>query len=188
MSPIEWQTTLGYAEDSAISSRKPILFYYFDPDCISCQQMDAVTYSTNDVINFVKENLIPLRVDISNKGLYDKYNAIWTPTFLVLDYQGHVVQQTIGFLEPDMFKAHMHLGIAKVHFAVGEFDAAHVHLKRLIDRYPESKAIPEAIYFSGVTLYKQKNDPTHLKKAYGKLLNHYPDDSWTKRATPYRLL
>ncbi len=31
MSGIEWLTNLGYAEDSAMATRKPILLYYFDP-------------------------------------------------------------------------------------------------------------------------------------------------------------
>lgn len=188
MSSIEWETTLGYAEDSSSSSRKPILFDYFDPECIGCQQMDAVTYSSEEVINFVKEHLIPLRIDINKKSSYDEYNAIWTPTLLILDYQGHEVQRTVGFLDPDNFIALMHLGIAKVRFTVGEFDAANMYFKRLIERYPENCAVPEATYFSGVNLYKQKNDPSQLKIAYEKLLSSYPNNIWTKRASPYRLI
>ncbi len=188
MSSIEWQTNLGLAEDSAISTRKPILLDFFDPECIGCQQMDAVTYPMKEVVSFVKEYLVPVRIEINNKALYDRYNAIWTPTLLVLDYQGHEVQKTIGFLEPNKFMALMHLGMAKVHFTTGEFDAASVHFKRLMDRFPDSSAVPEAIFFSGVNLYKQKNDPTQLKKAYEQLLSDYPDNSWTKRAVPYRLL
>jgi hypothetical protein len=188
MSSIEWETTLGYAEDSSSSSRKPILFDYFDPECIGCQQMEAVTYSSQEVISFVKEYLVPLRIDVNKKASYDRYNAIWTPTLLILDYQGHEVQRTIGFLEPDKFLAFMHLGIAKVRFTIGEFDGANIHLNRLMDRYPEHSAVPEAIYFSGVNLYKQKNDPTQLKIAYEKLLSNYPGNSWTKRASPYRLI
>ncbi len=188
MSSIEWETNLSYAEDSATSTRKPILLYYFDPECIGCKQMGADTYPEKAVVSFVKEYLIPLRIDIDQKAIYDKYNAIWTPTLLILDYQGHEVQKTVGFLEPDKFIALHHLGIAKVHFTIGEFDAANVHLKKLMDQYPESSAVPEAIFFSGVNLYKQKNDPTQLKKAYEKLLSNYPDNSWTKRAVPYRLL
>ena len=188
MSSIEWQTTLGYAEDSAISTRKPILLDYFDPECIGCQQMDAITYPDKNVVNFINEYLIPLRIDANKKDLYEQYNSIWTPTLLILDYQGHEIQHTIGFLEPTKFIALMHLGIAKVCLTLGEFDTANVHLKRLMDRYPESSAVPEALFFSGVNLYKQKQDPTQLKIAYEKLLNDFPDNSWTKRAAPYRLI
>lgn len=188
MSSIDWQTTLGYAEDSAISTRKAILLYYFDLDCIGCQQMDTVTYSSNEVISFMKENLISLRIDINKKETYEKYNTIWTPAFILLDFHGHEIQQTIGYLEPEKFIALMHLGIAKVHFSIGEFDAANVHLNKLVSQYPESSAIPEAIFFRGVNLYKQKNDPGQLKTAYETLLSDYPGNSWTKRAAPYRLI
>jgi len=188
MSNIEWQTTLGYAEDSAMSSRKPILFDYFDSECIGCRQMDEVTYNSKEVVDFIKQYMIPLRIDVNKKELYDEYNAIWTPTLIILDYQGHEVQRTIGFLEPSKFLALMLLGIAKVQLSKGEFDAANVQLKRLIERYPESSAVPEAMYFSGVNFYKQTNDPAQLKTAYEKLNIQYPGNSWTKRAAPYRLL
>lgn len=78
MSSIEWQATLGYAEDSANSSRKPILFYYFDPECIGCQHMDVVTYSSQEVVRFVNKYVVPLCIDVNKKASYDKYNAIWT--------------------------------------------------------------------------------------------------------------
>ncbi len=188
MPTIEWQTNLGWAEDSAISTRKAILLDFFNPECIGCKQMDAVTYQAPEVVSFVKEYLIPVRIDFNNKALYDNFNAIWTPTLLVLDYQGHEVQKTIGFLKPEKFIAMMHLGIAKVHYTTGEFDAANVHFKRLMDQFPESSAVPEAIFFSGVNLFQQKNDPNRLKIAYEKLLNDFPDSSWAKRAEPYRLL
>ena len=187
MSFIDWQTTLGYAEDSASSSRKPILFDYFSPECIGCKQMAEVTYQAKEVVDFVTEYMIPLRIDVEKKDLYDAYNAIWTPTLLILDYQGHEVQRTVGFLGPNSFLALMLLGIAKVQFATGEFDAANVQFKRIIERYPESSVVPEAIYFRGVNLCKQKDDPKQLKMAYEELRHNYPDNSWTKRAVPYRV-
>jgi outer membrane protein assembly factor BamD (BamD/ComL family) len=82
----------------------------------------------------------------------------------------------------------MHLGIAKVFMTTGEFDAASVHIKRLIESYPESSAVPEAIYFRGVNLYKQKDDLSQMRLAYEELLKKYPASSWAKRAAPYRLV
>lgn len=188
MSSIEWQTDFGYAEDSAISTRKPILLDYCDLDCIGCQQMDAVTYPDEEVIRFVKENLVPMRIDIDKIPHYQKYNVIWTPTLLVLDYQGNEIQRTVGFLGPERFIPFMHLGIAKVRFANGEYDTAKVHLNILKEKYPESNIVPQAIYFGGVTLFKQTGDSAELKKAYEELLAKFPDSSWTRRAAPYRLL
>lgn len=185
MSSLEWQTALGYAEDSAEASRKAILLYFYDPECIGCRQMDSVTYSSDEVIQFVNNYMIPVRIDYDKRSAYMQYNVFWTPTLFVLDYQGNEVQQTTGFLEPDKFLALMYLGLAKVHLAYGDFDAANVHFKRLFEKYPTSSAVPEALYFSGVNQFKQKNDPKQLKQAYVDLQNRYPDSSWTKRAVPY---
>ena len=188
MSSIEWLTALGYAEDSAISTRRPILLFFFNPECIGCQQMDAVTYSSQEVVDFINENLIPLRIEWEKRDSYEKYHAIWTPTFFVLDHHGYEVQRTVGFLEPNKFIALMHLGIAKVYMTSGEFGAANVHFQRLIERFPESSAVPEAIYFRGVTQYKQHDDPAQLKLAYEELQKTYPKNTWAKRAAPYRLI
>lgn len=188
MSSIEWQTTLGYAEDSAMSTRKPILLYYFDPECIGCEQMNSVTYSSDGVISFMNNHLICLKIDVNMKEVYEKYNTIWTPAFIILDFQGHQIQQTIGFLDPEQFISLMLLGKAKVHMSVGEYDAANVSLKRLMEGYPESSVLAEAIFFKGVNLFKKNHDPAQLKIAYEELVSSFPDSCWTKRATPYRLL
>ena len=149
--------------------------------------MDAVTYPSESVVNFIKENLIPLRVDESEESFYDEFNAIWTPAQFVLDYNGHEMQKKIGFVDPDDFMAYMMLGIAKVRLSNNEFDTAHVQLKRLFEQFPNSDAMPEAIYFSGVIRFKEKNDSMELKDAYEKLLNEYPASGWTRRAEPFKL-
>ncbi len=150
--------------------------------------MDAVTYPTKEVVDFVNEYLVPLRIEVSKKSYYERYNVIWTPTLLMLDYQGYEIQRKVGFLDVVEFMSFMHLGIAKVHLNIKEFDAANVHLKRLFDHFPDSNAVPEAIFFSGVNHYKQNNDPMQLKGAYEKLSKDYPKSSWAKRAMPYRFI
>lgn len=106
----------------------------------------------------------------------------------MLDYQGHEVHRSIGFLDPAQFIAVMHLGKAKVHFSVGEYDTAKVHFEKIFNHFPKESVVPEALFFSGVNRYKHKNDPAELKKAYEELLNRFPDSSWTNKARPFRLL
>lgn len=150
--------------------------------------MGAVTYPTKDVVNLVNNYLVPLRINVIDDPIHDDYHQIWTPTFLVLDFNGKEIQRTIGFLEPDEFIPMIQLGIAKVRLAAEEYDTAMIPLKSIIETYPESEAAPEAMYFCGVTLYKQTKNPAKLKEAYEKLLSNYPDSAWAKRAQPYRLL
>lgn len=150
--------------------------------------MGAVTYPTKDVVNLINNYLVPLRINVIDDPIHDDYHRIWTPTFLILDFNGKEIQRTIGFLEPDEFIPMIQLGIAKVRLDAEEYDTAMIPLKNIIETYPKSEAAPEALYFRGVTLYKQEQNPGKLKEAYEKLLSDYPDSAWTKRAQPYRLL
>lgn len=150
--------------------------------------MDAVTYPEKEVIDFINHFMIPLRINIKDLATQDKFKAIWTPTLAVLDFSGDEVQRNIGFFDSRELMASLHLGIAKVHLDEGENDTAEVHLKKLLDDFSDSSIVPEAIYFRGVNLYKWHHDPNNLKAAYEKLVDEYPDNTWTKRALPYRLI
>ena len=150
--------------------------------------MDAVTYPTEEVVQFIADNVVPLRFAAHESSISEDYNAIWTPTLLVLDFDGNEIQRSVGFFAPGEFIAMLLLGIAKVRFSHGEFDGAQVCFQRLLEHYPESDSVPEAIFFQGVTLFKMKHDPKELKRAYERLVAEYPNSAWTKRAVPYRLI
>jgi tetratricopeptide (TPR) repeat protein len=150
--------------------------------------MDAVTYPKEDVVRFVNNYLIPLRINVQNGSVPEGYHYFWTPTVAILNPTGKEVQRSIGYLGPDEFIARMQLGIGKVRLDTKEYDTAMIPLKSLMESFPKSNSIPEAIYFSGVAAYKKSNDPNKLKEAYERLLKEYPDDVWTERAYPYRLI
>ena len=150
--------------------------------------MDTVTYSTDAVVNFIRDQIVPIRISAGEEWFYDKFSAIWTPMFFILDYRGNDIQRTMGFLSPDEFIAFAKLGIAKVRFSNDEYDTANVHLNRIFEHFPDSDVIPETIYFQGVVRYKEKNDPNQLKAAYETLLDRFPNSGWTKRLEPYRLI
>lgn len=151
--------------------------------------MDAVTYSTETVMGFIEKYLVPLRLNILDEG-YDRedYHTFWTPATGVLDHAGIELQRVIGFFSPGEFIAEMHLGIAKYHLSAENYDTALVHLNVLLEGSLECCSVPEAVYFRGVTLYKQKDDASELKNAYEELQKKHPDSTWAKRALPYRLL
>jgi len=150
--------------------------------------MDAVTYPAKDFVKFVNNYLIPLRMDVSDDLALEDYHHFWTPSIAILAIKGNEVQRTVGFLGVDEFIPSMLLGLGKVRLDAGDYNAAMIPLKSLQETYSKSHAVPEAIYFSGVVLYKNTNDPGKLKQAYEKLLKDYPNSAWTKRAQPYRLL
>lgn len=150
--------------------------------------MDTVTYSNKDVVNFINNYLIPLRIDVSDGTQDDDFHHFWTPTTAILNMNGDEIQRTVGFMQPQEFLVKMHLGLGKARLDQGKYDTAMIHLKNVLDAVPTSDDVPEAIFFSGVVLYKETSNPVKLKEAYKRLEREYPDDPWTKRAYPYRLI
>jgi len=150
--------------------------------------MDAVTYPDENVQRFINENLIPLRIPADSKPYADDFRVKWTPTLVTLGPDSEEHHRTVGFLPPQELIPSLLLGMAKFHFDHDRFHEAKELLSRLDAEYGESDAAPEALYLAGVCGYKASHDVTPLKQAYEGLASRFPDNEWTKRAAPYRLL
>ena len=150
--------------------------------------MDAVTYPETTVVDFIENNLIPLRIPSDTQPIAANFNITWTPTLVTLDTEGKEHYRTTGFLAPEELIPSLLLGIAKSHFDREQFTKALSTIKTLLKDYPKSDASPEALFLQGVALYKSTHDPQPLKEAYEHLRAEYPTSEWTKRAYPYRLL
>ena len=149
--------------------------------------MDAVTYPEDKVVEFLGQNVIPLRIPF-NDPLATEFNVKWTPTLVILDPQGKEHHRTVGFLDAEGLIASLLLGIGKTCFETEEFDYAIANLDKIIASYPKSGSAPEAIFLRGVAQFKSTHDPKPLKALYEKLVAEYPGSEWTGRAYPYRLI
>jgi hypothetical protein len=149
--------------------------------------MDAVTYPSDDVTNFISDKFVPLRVPYDSE-LASQFGITWTPTIIVLDFYGREHFRSVGFLPPEEFIPAMLLGMAKLDFDANEQNDAVLHLNALLERYPQSAAAPEGVYLRGVSRYKGSHDGGALKEAYETLKSRYPQSEWTRRAQPYSLL
>ena len=146
--------------------------------------MDAVTYPDERAIQFVNQNVVPVRIR-SNAQLAADFNVHWTPTLVTLDPSGREHHRTIGWLAPDELIASLMLGIAKMHSDNGQHEQVEKVLGELLDRYPQSTSAPEALYLSGVTRFKQTRDIKVMRPVYKKLRASYPSSEWTQRASVY---
>jgi len=150
--------------------------------------MDTVTYPNSEVVKFIQDHVVPVRLSFDAKPESTDYNVKWTPTLVVLDQDGSEHHRTTGFLAPEELIPMILLGIGKTHFDREDFEQAIASLDGLLKDYSQSDSCPEAIYYRGVSRYKSTHDAQPLKKAYEKLQADYPSSEWTKRAAPYRLL
>ncbi len=146
--------------------------------------MDADTYPDKNVTEFITENIVPLRILFGALPLSKDFKAKWTPTFILLDTIGREHYRVAGFKTAEEIIPTLLLGIAKTHFELGQPDQAIRNLDKIISEYPKSDQAPEATYLRGVSLYKVTHDRNHLKQAYHKLLDGYPQTERAVRASP----
>jgi len=150
--------------------------------------MDAVAYIDPAVIEFITENLIPIRILASDSYLGPKFKIKWTPTLLVLDASGTEHYRTLGFYPPKDLIPSLLLGMGKAMFDQPESKGAADYFERLVAEFPNSALAPEALYLNGVCRFLENHDISHLIGIYDRLAADYADSPWLTRADPYKLL
>ena len=147
--------------------------------------MDAVTYPNAKVVAFIQENLIPLQLKSDALPMAKDYNVKWTPNLLILDAKGREHHRVIGFLPAIELIPSVLLGMGKAYFDTHQFNEAIAAFDWILSEYSYSGPAPEAVFFRGVTLYKNTHQAHHLKEAYEKLQTKYHYSEWATRAFPY---
>ena len=102
-------------------------------------------YTNFQVIRFVEEHFVPVRVHVKEqaeafKSLGDRYDAHWTPTVLLLDAAGEERHRIEGFLPADDFLAQLALGVGKTAFSQGRYADAEENFRQVLARHPEAEA------------------------------------------------
>lgn len=98
---------------------------------------------------------------------------------LILDSKGVERFRLEGYLPKEEFRAQLELGLARVAFMNKRWAEAERRYADVLDRYADSKAAPEALYWKGVSHYKATNDHTVLGELPGEFQHKYPDSIWT---------
>jgi hypothetical protein len=150
--------------------------------------MDAVAYIDPEVIAFVNNNLIPLRLAAADPVLGPRYRVKWTPTLLILDADGVEQYRTLGFYPPGDLIPSLLLGMGKSCFNRPDRPAACRYFQLIMKDYSHNPLAAEALYLNGVSLYIETHDVGNLIGIYDRLEADYPESPWLTRAQPYSLL
>lgn len=97
---------------------------------------------------------------------------------LILDSNGVERFRLEGYLPKDEFRAWLELGLARVAFMSKRWADAERRYTEVLEKYPKTKAAPEALYWKGVSHYKATNDHTVLGELPGQFQEKYPDSPW----------
>jgi hypothetical protein len=127
---------------------------------------------------------VPVEAHIKeHPGYFHRFGAVWTPTVLVLDSDGTERLRVEGYLPRDEFRAQLEMGLARVAFMRKQWAEAERRYAEVVERRPGSKVAPEAVYWRGVSRYKQTNDHTVLGEVPDQLDEKYPDSVWALKAS-----
>ena len=114
---------------------------------------------------------------------FHRFDAVWTPTVLVLDSDGVERQRIEGYLPREEFRAQLEMGLARVAFTHKRWADAEAMYGRVAERYPDTKVAPEAVYWRGVSHYKATNDHTALGEIAHTFAEKYQDSVWAAKAS-----
>lgn len=102
----------------------------------------------------------------------------------MLDENGKERHRIEGYLPKEEFAAQLLLGLARVSFMQKKWEDAEKLYAGILEKYPDSTAAPEAVYWKAVSHYKGTNDHTVLGET-PKTMQKYPDSVWAKKAIPW---
>jgi TolA-binding protein len=127
---------------------------------------------------------VPVEAHIKEHPAYfHRFDAVWTPTVLILDSNGTERQRIEGYLPREEFRAELESGLARVAFMQKQWAEAERRYAEVVERYPDSKAAPEAVYWRGVSHYKATNDHTALGEVAEQFKHKYQDSVWAQKAS-----
>lgn len=132
---------------------------------------------------FITENFIPARAHAKEQPeAFERFDAQWTPTILLLDPSGTERHRFEGYLPAPDFLAQLRLGLAHAARARGDWAEAERRYRELASDGSADVA-PEALYWAGVSKYKGSGDPGALAETAGYFKTRFTDSPWAKKAS-----
>ena len=129
---------------------------------------------------------MPIGVHIKeNPSGFHRFDAVWTPTAIVLDENGKERYRIEGYLPRDEFAAQLLMGRARVPFMNKKWTDAERLYQQVLDKYPKTSVAPAAVYWLGVAKYQRTHNAQELGTVVTELKQKYPESAWNKRAIPW---
>ncbi|WP_338360185.1 thioredoxin family protein [Yeosuana marina] len=96
---IAWANHITSTEMLTNNSNKNTLLFFTGKWCVPCRIMKREVFADNEVMKVVNSKVIPVMIDIDNqhsKGLVKQYKIGTTPTIVIVDSQGNVIDYAVG--------------------------------------------------------------------------------------------
>ena len=141
-------------------------------------------YPNPEVAKFIQDNLVPARAHVKEQPeAFERFNAQWTPTILILDPEGAEQHRIEGFLPPPDFLAQLKLGRAHAAKARGAWADAERRYREVAEDSAPADVASEALYWAGVSRYKATGDAGALAETARSFQTRFTDSPWAKKAS-----
>jgi len=100
-----------------------------------------------------------------------------------MDSSGEERWRIEGYLPKKEFRAQLEAGLARISFMDKQWADAEQRYAQVVERFADTAAAPEAVYWRGVSRYKSTNDHTVLGEVAEELGEKYPESVWAKKAS-----
>jgi hypothetical protein len=120
-----------------------------------------------------------------NPRNFHRFEAVWTPTILVMDGDDKERWRLEGYLPKDDFRAFLEMGLARLAFVRKDWADAEQRYAAVIEEHPNSFYAPEAVYYRGVSRYSASHDAAELANTGALLTEGYPGTEWQLRSIPW---
>lgn len=118
-----------------------------------------------------------------NAAAFHRFGVLWTPTVLIIDPNGIERRRSEGYLPKEEFRAWLEMALARLLFLQKRWADAVRQYGSVAGRFPRTSAAPEAMYWEGVSRYKETDDHTFLGKAAAALKERHPGSLWAEKAS-----
>ena len=121
-----------------------------------------------------------------NPKNFHRFDSVWTPTVLIMDADGKERWRLEGYLPKDEFRVNLEMGLARVAVMRKNWSDAESRYTSIIERFPNSKFAPDAVYWKGICRYKATNDHIVLSEVANTFTENYKDSISALKSLPWR--
>jgi hypothetical protein len=120
-----------------------------------------------------------------NARNFHRFEAVWTPTVLVLAADGKERCRLEGYLPKDEFRAFLEMGLARVDVMQKKWSDSERRYNSVVENHSDSIFVPEAVYYGGVSRYSQSHDSGDFAATAQVLADKYTGSEWQLRSLPW---
>jgi len=120
-----------------------------------------------------------------NARNFHRFDAVWTPTVLVLAPNGRERWRLEGYLPKGEFRTGLEMGLARVSLMQKNWSDAERRYNSVVENHSDSKFAPEALYYRGVSRYSQSHDSGDLAATAQVLTDKHTGNEWQLRSVPW---